>query len=183
MAEKLRTRTNIAANSLKTTAPPSARGAPMGVGAGLWCGWRDGCCGAATVADDEARADGARGKGRPVAQGCRPNGVGQSLMTVGDKKTRLQMACGICKRDDNRICGGLGYARASFGEAQDSGERSGRGLSPDDAAIDIEHLGSHVVALKSGYIFHTAGYALVAPGSSHEHLADGMGHGSVVVGV
>lgn len=121
VAEKQRTRTNIAANSLKTTAPPSARGAPMGVGAGLWCGRRDGCCGAATVADDEARTDGARGKGRPVAQGCRSNGEGQSLMTVGDKKTRLQMARGICKRDDNRICGGLGYARASFGEAQDAG--------------------------------------------------------------
>ena len=28
-----------------------------------------------------------------------------------------------------------------------------------------------------------AGYALVAPRSFHEHLADGMGHGSVVVGV
>ena len=110
MAEKLRTRTNIAANSLKTTAPPSARGTPRGVGAGLWRGRRDGCCGVATVADDEARTDGVRGKGRPVAQGCRPNGVGQSLMTVGDKKTRLQMACCICKRDDNRICGGLGYA-------------------------------------------------------------------------
>ena len=118
-----------------------------------------------------------------MAQGCRSNGVGQSLMTVGDKKSRLQMACGICKRDDNRICGGLGYARASIGEAQDGGERSGRGLSPDDAAIDIEHLGAHVVALKPGYIFHAAGYALVAPWSSHEHLADGMGHGSVVVGV
>ena len=52
------------------------------------------------------------------------------------------MARGICKRDDNRICGGLGYTRASIGEAQDAGERSGRGLSPDDAAIDIEHLGS-----------------------------------------
>lgn len=86
VAEKQRTRTNIAANSLKTTAPPSARGAPMGVGAGLWCGRRDGCCGAATVADDEARTDGARGKGRPVAQGCRSNGEGQSQMTVGDKK-------------------------------------------------------------------------------------------------
>ena len=86
MAEKLRTRTNIAANSLKTTAPPSARCAPMGVDAGLWRGRRDGCCGVATVADDEARTDGARGKGRPVAQGCRPNGVGQSLMTMGDKK-------------------------------------------------------------------------------------------------
>ncbi len=86
MAEKLRTRTNIAANSLKTTAPPSARGAPMGVGAGLWCGWRDDYCGSATVADGEARTGGARGKGRPVAQGSRPSGVGQSLMTVGDKK-------------------------------------------------------------------------------------------------
>ena len=86
MAEKLRTRTNIAANSLKTTAPPSARGAPMGVVAGLWRERRDGCCVAATVADDEARTDGARGKGRPVAQGCRSNRVGQSLMTVGDKK-------------------------------------------------------------------------------------------------
>ena len=86
MAEKLRTRTNIAANSLKTTAPPSALGTPKGVGAGLWCGRRDGCCGAATVADDEARTGGARGKGRPVAQGSRPNGEGQSLMTVGDKK-------------------------------------------------------------------------------------------------
>ena len=86
VAEKLRTRTNIAANSLKTTAPPSARGAPRSVGAGQWCGRRDGCCGAATVADDEARTDGARGKGRPVAQGCRPNGAGQSQMTVGDKK-------------------------------------------------------------------------------------------------
>lgn len=75
----------------------------MGVDAGLWRGRRDGCCGVATVADDEARTDGARGKGRPVAQGCRSNGEGQSLMTVGDKKTRLQMACGICKRDDNRI--------------------------------------------------------------------------------
>lgn len=83
VAEKLLTRTNIAANSLKTTAPPSARGAPMGVGAGAWRGRRDGCCGAATVADDEARTDGVRGKGRPVAQGCRPNGVGQSQMTVG----------------------------------------------------------------------------------------------------
>ncbi|OYP67695.1 hypothetical protein CIK95_00830 [Prevotella sp. P5-108] len=58
----------------------------MGVGAGLWCGRRDDYCGSATVADDEARTDGARDKGRPVAQGCRPNGVGQSLMTVGDKK-------------------------------------------------------------------------------------------------
>lgn len=103
MAEKLRTRTNIVANSLKTTAPPSARGTPRGVGAGLWRGGRDGCCGAATVADDEARTDGTKGKGRTVAQGCRSNGEGQSLMTVGDKKTRLQMACGICKRDDNRI--------------------------------------------------------------------------------
>lgn len=67
VAEKLRTRTNIAANSLKTTAPHAARGTPMGVGAGLRCGRRDGCCGVATVADDEARTDGARGKGRPVA--------------------------------------------------------------------------------------------------------------------
>ena len=83
MAEKLRTRTNIAANSLKTIAPPSTRGTPMGVGAGLWCGRHDSCCGAATVADGEARTDGARGKGRLVAQGCRSNGVGQSLMNVG----------------------------------------------------------------------------------------------------
>ena len=93
----------------------------MGVGARLWREGRDGCCGAATVADDEVRTDGARGKGRPVVQGCRPNRVGQSLMTAGDKKTRLQMARGICKRDGNRICGGLGYARASIGEAQDAG--------------------------------------------------------------
>lgn len=92
----------------------------MGVDAGLWRGRRDGCCGAATVVDDEAMTDGTKGKGRPVEQGCRSNGEGQSLMTVGDKKSRLQMACGICKRDDNRICGGLGYARASFGEAQDA---------------------------------------------------------------
>lgn len=42
VAEKLLTRTNIAANSLKTAAPPSARGAPMGVDAGLWRGRRDG---------------------------------------------------------------------------------------------------------------------------------------------
>ena len=47
----------------------------MGVDAGLWRGRRDGCCGVATVADDEARTDGVRGKGRPVAQGCRPNAV------------------------------------------------------------------------------------------------------------
>ena len=58
----------------------------MGVDAGLWRGRRDGCCGVATVADDETRASGAMGKGRPVAQGSRPSGVGQSLMTVGDKK-------------------------------------------------------------------------------------------------